>query len=210
MTTVHIVEEKLTLLVSLKASEGRRSTRTKTMTDFFQKRQQPGKSQVATTMEEKKKWRLMCILILLGARKRGTVSDNDSDNDSDEDSNNSDDNDNSTEDDDSENEFSLTSLPNRSDVSTSTNNKKPTKVKKKSSSNNKRRRLGTEITMDISSQLLEQVSEINNDTSIYDQALAEDSDVEQLVKTWVENYDQDKVMALQELINYVIRVKYIK
>ncbi|SAM01629.1 hypothetical protein [Absidia glauca] len=164
----------------MKASEGRRSTRTKTMTDFFQKRQQPG------------------------ARKRGTVSDNDSD----EDSNNSDDNDdndNSTEDDDSENEFSLTSLPNRSDVCTSTNKKKPTKGKKKSSSNNKRRRLGTEITMDISSQLLEQVSEINNDTSIYDQALAEDSDVEQLVKTWVENYDQDKVMALQELINYVIR-----
>lgn len=61
--------------------------------------------------------------------------------------------------------------------------------------------------MDISSQLLEQVSELNNDTSIYDQALAEDSDVEHLVKTWIQNYDKNKVMALQELINYVIRVK---
>ncbi|KAI8342129.1 hypothetical protein BC941DRAFT_467028 [Chlamydoabsidia padenii] len=171
-----------------KAPESRRSSRTKTMTDFFQKRQQ-----------------------VSGTRKRVTTSDvdsddNDSNNDSSDEENNHDELD--SDEVDSDNEFSLTSFTNPGNstlASTTTNKKKKATAAKDKKKTPKRRRLENEITMETTSQLLEQVTEQDEASGIYEKTLAEDIDVENLVKTWIETYEMDKINALKNLINYVIR-----
>ncbi|ORX46099.1 STAG-domain-containing protein [Hesseltinella vesiculosa] len=84
---------------------------------------------------------------------------------------------------------------------------KPSTSSTKSKASSKRRRLdASEVVMESSSQLLAQVSDsVEEEPSLYDQALDEKPDVEALVVAWMTEYRADKIPALRDLINYVIR-----
>ncbi|KAI8067787.1 STAG domain-containing protein [Gongronella butleri] len=95
---------------------------------------------------------------------------------------------------DSDSEFKIPASPKRV----------PSKQKKQPS---KRRRFGdaSEVTVDSSSQLLEQVSELEERSGLYDNILEARPDMDAFVKDWVQQYTQDQSSALQDLINFVIR-----
>ncbi|CAO3637260.1 unnamed protein product [Cunninghamella echinulata] len=59
--------------------------------------------------------------------------------------------------------------------------------------------------METSSQLLAQVSDLDDTVTLYDQILSVDADIDKMVSEWVEQYKDDKIPALQDLINFVIR-----
>ncbi|CAO3641759.1 unnamed protein product [Cunninghamella blakesleeana] len=129
----------------------------------------------------------------------------------------SEDNDNNSEQ-SSDSEFNLASLDNSMITSSllsakkkknNNNKKKSTKDKSSGKKTNKRRKVGdssnAEVTMEISSQLLEQVTDMDDENSLYDQILNVDVEVDELAKKWTEDYKKDKIPALQDLINFVIR-----
>ncbi|CAO3594643.1 unnamed protein product [Absidia cylindrospora] len=177
-----------------------RTTRLKTMSDFFQRKQQ-----------------------LPGTRKRATddiESSSDSSNDEDDDQEQDEldsgaESSNELVDDDvdSDNEFSPTSrktgdgdsslLAGSSSLSKA---KKKTKAPSKGKPTpNKKRRTELEVTLLSSSRLLSQVSEQEEGNSLYDQTLMGGADVEDMVTTWIQQYESNKIPALQALINFVIR-----
>ncbi|KAI8097408.1 uncharacterized protein BX664DRAFT_326308 [Halteromyces radiatus] len=179
------------------APEVWRSTRTKTMPDFFRQQQQ----RYAVSRKR-----------ISSQQDNSDNSDNSSNEeesqdeeeqnelDSDEDAPND-----MANEDDSDNEFSLALLTSRESNAKKPRNKTTSKDRTKKT--NKKRRLDpvTEITMPTSSQLLEQVSEQQEGTSLYDQVLASDADIDNMVTVWIQHYKDDKIPALQDLINYVIR-----
>ncbi|ORZ25973.1 hypothetical protein BCR42DRAFT_401343 [Absidia repens] len=182
-----------------KATKKDRATRLKTMPEFFQRKRQ-----------------------LPGSRKRATDdidSSSDSSNDEDDDQEQdeldsgmeSSDAELVDDDDGSDNEFNPTSRKTGAgDSVLAGSSLSKAKMKTKASSkgkrtSNKKRRTELEVTLLSSSQLLSQVSEQDEGISLYDQTLRGGADVEDMVTTWVQQYESTKIPALQALINFVIR-----
>ncbi|KAL0091767.1 hypothetical protein J3Q64DRAFT_1875147 [Phycomyces blakesleeanus] len=122
------------------------------------------------------------------AASRGEQDDSDNENESDS----------NTSSDDSDNETS-------SDDEPSTHKQQKKGSKKVGSKASQKKGKLTKVRLSNSSQLLEQVAEEDNNTSLYDMVTSKTADIDGLVAVWVNEYASHKVESLRELINFIIR-----